>query len=253
MYTHSMTHSFDGFDHIDYALLHSIVFSTSTPYPGYTPQVLEIPNGDGRVDREKRYAHVDEKALAKLDPERFSTVCLWDALNDAHGLALRVAEALGVPEAFMPVRSEGALRILEYPPGVGGHAHTDFDLFTLSLYRSEPERLRLAPLPTTRNTTCAAQLAHQGFAHIINARRLNPGMHIGELGELVGLGDATRHHVEPSTETQYSIVYFALPSPDAVLPGYQCAKHLDKSVRANFETTVGDWLAERYARSRVPA
>ena len=234
----------------DYEVLHSIVFQPD--YLGYKPEVKEVPNGDGKVDLEKRYAHVADKYLAKMDHDLFSFRVLDDYLEAAHGLAIRVAKALGVPQEFLPLRSECALRVLEYPPGVGGHAHTDFDLFTLSLYRSEPARLVLVDgnnglaafgLQGPPPALAEAWIAREN--RLCAARALNPGLHIGELGELIGLGEATRHHVEPSTETQYSIVYFALPSPDAVIrteKGYSCAMQ-----------TAGEWLAERYARSRVAA
>lgn len=210
----------------DYEALHSLVFQDD--YPGYRKEVKEIPNGDGKVDADKRYAHVATKYLSKSP-----SLVLLRYLERAHELALEVARALGVPAELTPRFTECALRVLEYPSGVGGHKHTDFDLFTLSLYRSEPARLKLdqdSPV--------------EGW--LDRARDLSPGLHIGELGELVGLGEATRHHVEPSTETQYSIVYFALPSPDAVVA-------TGSPLYGSVPLTAGAWLAERYARSRVSA
>jgi hypothetical protein len=222
----------------DYDTLHSLVFQDG--YPGYRKEVKEIPNGDGKVDRDKRYAHVATKYLGAHD-DGPATLELLSYLHRAHALALDVARALGVPADFMPRVTECALRVLEYPAGVGGHAHTDFDLFTLSLYRSEPARLKLARPGTYID---GAQLVpDKPYDRLIRARELNRGLHIGELGELIGLGEATRHHVEPSTETQFSIVYFALPSPDAVL----------EQANGRVRLTAGEWLAERYARSRVAA
>lgn len=243
MYTHSMTYSPETFDATDYEVLHSIVFTPG--YPGYRPAVLEAPNGDGKVDADKRYAHIAEKYMAGLDPELFSTQILWDALNGAHSLATKVAVALGIRQEFLPLRSECALRVLEYPAGVGGHEHTDFDLFTLSLYRSEPSKLKLA---TVSDEAAAAETADLDWLYRLGKVRktLNPGLHIGELGEIVGLGEATRHHVESSAETQHSIVYFALPSPDVVVA-------VGSPLCGSAPLTAGTWLAERYARSRVAA
>jgi hypothetical protein len=208
----------------DYNALHSLVFSAG--YPGYKPTVREIPNGDGKIDQDKRYAHVADKYLRNLSPEPDSTDTLYRYLETAHSLACRVAEVLEVPQEFMPYLPECALRVLEYPAGVGGHAHTDFDLFTLSLYRSEPDRLRLGK----------ESVGSERSLRVWDARKLNPGLHIGELGELIGLGEATNHHVEPSDQVQYSIVYFALPKPGATLADGR---------------TAGKWLSERYLRSRV--
>jgi hypothetical protein len=39
--------------------LRNIVFQPQ--YPGYRPTIVESPNGDGKVDTEKRYAHVAPK------------------------------------------------------------------------------------------------------------------------------------------------------------------------------------------------
>lgn len=221
----------------DYDRLHELVFQDD--YPGYRREVREIPNGDGKVDADKRYAHVATKYLAK-DNNRDRSLELLGWLNHAHALALDVAAVLDVPRDFRPKVTECALRILEYPQGVGGHEHTDFDLFTLSLFRSEPWRLKLAQPGTYID---GAQLVPDPpYNRLIRARSINRGLHIGELGALVGLGEATRHHVEPSDQVQHSIVYFALPSPDASLRDY---------VRS--PATAGEWLAERYARSRVGA
>ena len=43
----------------DYDRLHSLVFRVD--YTGFKPTVNEIPNGDGREDKYKRYAHVATK------------------------------------------------------------------------------------------------------------------------------------------------------------------------------------------------
>jgi hypothetical protein len=52
------------------------------------------------------------------------------------------------------------------------------------------------------------------------------------MAEVAGFRRATGHRVEPLDVRQRSIVFFVLPSPDAAL------------------VTAGEWLAERYARSR---
>jgi hypothetical protein len=209
----------------DFDTLYDLVFQTN--YPGYKPHTKEVPNGDGLIDLDKRYAHVADKYLATLSPASDVTDTLYAYLQRAHDLATQVAHTLEVPSPFLPYRPASALRVLEYPVGALSHRHTDFDLFTVSLYRSEPARLILG------KETIGSQQSLQVF----KARRLSPGLHIGELGELIGLGYATPHHVEASTFVQKSIVYFALPHPEAKLP--------------KTELTAGQWLAERYSRSRV--
>jgi hypothetical protein len=192
-----------------YDRLHSLVFREG--YPGYKPGVREVPNGDGRVDAEKRYAHVAAKYLRAYSETAGASgriATLEHYLRMAHAEAVDIALSLGL-KAFIPAFETGALRVLEYPAGVGGASHTDFDLFAVNLWRSCP----------------------------------NPGLgvgryHIGEIGELVGLGKAQPHCVEPLPEPQLSLVYFAIPPHEAVLPG---------------GVTVGAWLAERVARSRVGA
>lgn len=188
----------------DYAALASIVFQPD--YPGFATArgVVEAPNGDGNRDGQKRYSHVAEKYLGDEDKDPGE---LFDYLCAAYDMANKVASALGVPQAFWPSYNAGCLRVLEYPIGVGGHLHTDFDLFTLNLYRNTPN----AGLPAGE-------------------------VHMGELGELLGLGPAAPHAVHPDTErVQHSIVYFAIPDHAAVLPSGQ---------------TVGSWIQDRLARSR---
>jgi hypothetical protein len=190
----------------DYEHMHQLVFMPD--YPGYRPNVVESPNGDGKQDVEKRYAHI---AVKYLDQYRngWNRSWLLDYLHRAHQRALVVATELGVPEAYLPSLEYGALRVLEYPPNTGSHLHTDFDLFTLNLYRD---------------------VFNPGLGVVPMA------IHMGEIGELVGLGNAFPHKVMPVSEPQRSIVYFAIPDHDAVLPG---------------GLTVGQWISERVARSRV--
>lgn len=239
-------------------------------YPGYKPAVREAPNGDtkvcpacrgechcvdmgatmaclthagcpchdnckscrgtGRVpnvDASKRYLHIADK----YNPPAWARV--YQDVAYAH--AARVAEALKVPREFFPVPSAGALRILEYPVGAGSAEHCDFDLFTVLCWRETPEDLEL-----TRNRF------EPGHAEKMRAAtELNPGLHIGELGELVGLGPATPHRVPARPYVQRSIVYFALPDHAAILPGTWI--HDDGSRKPQ---TVGEWLDERMKRSR---
>lgn len=222
----------------DYARLHSLVYREG--YPGYKPEVRELPNGDGKVDAEKRYAHVAQKDLTEKSlllplsgyQELYSYLCT------AHAEATRVAEALNVPAAFMPDIRYGALRVLEYPIGAGSHTHTDFNLFTLLCYRNDPQA----------GNDCDGSSPLQCFGeHPTQQRtlhRISPGMHMGEMGALIGLGDATQHYVESRDYVQHSIVYFAIPDHAAPMPNY-------KTDRNGNAWNVGTWLQERMARSRV--
>jgi hypothetical protein len=187
----------------DYRQLHAIVFRED--YPGYRPTVIEAPNGDPTArDTGKRYSHVAVKYVDKFK-DGWARSVLLDYLWRAHNRATDVAEALGVRPAFMPSFEHGALRVLEYPPMTTSALHTDFDLLTINCYRNMPNK------------------------------GLGPDeVHMGELGELIGLGPARAHSVEPVADVQHSIVYFAIPNHEAVL----------------FGVAVGDWLKERIARSR---
>lgn len=214
-----------------YDQLASIVFRTDSEgkptYPGYRPDVHEVPNGDGKVDAQKRYAHVAWKYFKDWEMqsgEEYDALAI--ALGKAHLLAARVSAVLGVPEQFRPWQKYGALRILEYPVGATSNLHTDFDLFTLMIYRDQPECFRYD------RQTVPAEVG----ARLREARKLNAQLHIGELGELIGLGPATPHEVIASDRPQHAIVYFAIPDHAAVLPTGQ---------------TVGEWLQERMARSRT--
>lgn len=212
---------------MNYDELHSIVFAGG--YPGYRPEVLELPNGDKRVDAEKRYAHIAEKYLSAYGKWSPGYEVLDAALDKAHALAMKVAHALNVPDAFLPVREFGALRVLEYPAGAHSHPHTDFDLFTLMMYRDQPACFVSQDVPPGYGFNPTGEALFQ-------ARKLNAQLHLGELAEQIGLGQATPHLVVPSDKPQHSIVYFAIPDHLAVLPS---------------GLTVGEWLAERMARSRV--
>jgi hypothetical protein len=131
-----------------------------------------------------------------------------------------MARTTGVPQEFIPDARYGALRILDYPPGAVSNRHEDFDLFTVMMYRDRPE--------------CFVS-EHLNSLALERMRTINPQAHLGQIAAAIGLGPATPHEVIASPHRQRSIVYFAIPDHAAVLPN---------------GITVGDWLAERLARSR---
>lgn len=204
------------FTESDYEALHALVFRPD--YPGYKPTVLEIPNGDGKVDAEKKYAHVAPKYLA-TEQQQYN---LMPYLETAHAMAVQAAELAGVPSAFMPDVRYGALRVLDYPPGAISNKHEDYGLFTLMCFRDQPDRFVASDL--------------DAGPVIERIRTLNPQAHLGQLGEAMGLGRATPHEVLPSKTRQRSIVYFVISDHDAVLPD---------------GSTVRAFLNERMARSRT--
>jgi hypothetical protein len=195
----------------DYDTLHALVFRPG--YPGYKPDVKEIPNSDGKIDT-KRYAHIAPKYLTPESP-----AALTEALQLAHDEAESVARAFDCPAAFWPDIRYGALRVLDYDPGALSHRHTDFDLFTTMFFRDQPDRF-----------------VAYGHGLPDAVRAVNPQCHVGRIGQLIGLGVATPHEVRPSSTRQRSIVYFAIPNHDAVLPDGQ---------------TVRDWLNRVMAASRT--
>lgn len=203
----------------DYRTLYDIVFRDD--YPGYRPNVIESPNGDGVKDSQKRYAHVSSKYIRSMRGDSWADgkgtywyhpyqPTLTKYLQQCHEAALDVAVQLGVPREFWPDIRYSALRVLEYPPGAGSAEHTDFDLFTLNLYRNN-----------------------------LNAGLGDVDFHKGEiLTEISKYHTAAKHYVNPHRDCQYSLVYFAMPSEAAVLPSGQ---------------TVGAWVEERKKRSRYDA
>jgi hypothetical protein len=204
------------FNERDYERLHKLVFRKD--YSGYKPDVAEIPNGDGKVDDKKRYAHVATKYLVTEQQRKD----LMPYLEAAHHLSIAAADIAGVPKAFWPKIENGALRVLDYPPGATSAKHTDFDLFTLMVHRNQPECFVAEEVEESRALK---------RIHILNKQA-----HLGEIAELIGLGQATPHEVVASETRQHSIVHFSIPDHAAVLPS---------------GLTVGDWLAERMGRSRV--
>ncbi len=213
----------------DHAKLASL-FDPHAAYGGYKPNVKEIPNGDGKVDVGKRYLHI----ARKYNPPAWAV----EYLARAHWMASIVAEALGVQKEYFPMTADGTLRVVEYPAGVGGEQHTDFDLFTVALYRSTPDDLIF-------DDACSD--AEQAHAYRERLKHVHPGLHMGEIGELVGLGPATPHHVVARPYVQRSIVYFAMPDHAATFPG-ELDWYNDKAWAGR---TVGEWLAARYKRSRT--
>lgn len=199
-----------------YNLLHSLVFRPD--YPGYKPTVKEIPNGDGNVDAEKRYAHIAPKYLT--DP--WQRAALMPYMEAAHALALKAAHLACIPFKYHPCLEYSAMRVLDYPPGAISNKHEDFDLFTLMCYRDQPLCFR------------ADEVDMSPELRLIKS--VNWQAHLGQLGEAIGLGKATPHEVLPSAYRQGSIVYFAIPDHNVALPD---------------GTLVRDWLNERMARSRT--
>lgn len=184
------------FNATDFARLRTL-FDGS--YAGYKPNVVEAPNGDDKLDVQKRYLHI----ATKYDPPPWAREYLRAAFHHT----MYIAQRLNVPAAFWPDIEACALRVLEYPPGADSAEHTDFDLFTFNAYRNKQD-----------------VVGDPGN-----------GLFIGEIGELIGLGKATPHSVPARDYEQHSIVFFALPRHDVVLPS---------------GITVGEWLQERIARSR---
>lgn len=218
------------FDHRDWRALADLFKGrfgnpNGAPYAGYKPEVREAPNGDGVIDAAKRYLHV----ALKYNPPQWARVYL----AQAHFEACRVAEAMGVDPRYYPRVADGTLRVLDYPAGAGTARHTDFDLFTIVCYRSTPDDLWMAD---------GADAGPGSPSPRDLGRAINPGLHIGEIGELCGLGPATPHSVPARPYRQQSIVYFAMPDHAAHLPGVH--ENLTEG------PTVGEWLKERIARSR---
>ncbi len=187
--------------------------------------MTEIPNGDGKADGAKRYAHVAPKYLTDAVPWDDAVELAFQhrrAFQAARDIAIKV----GIPEAFLPDVRYGALRVLEYPPGAVSNLHEDFDLFTLMLYRDQPDKF-----------VSHGDDAGPGSPSPLDLiRRENAQAHLGQIGEEIGLGAATPHEVVASETTQHAIVYFSIPNHDAVLPS---------------GITVRDWLNLRMARSRT--
>lgn len=219
----------------DYSILASIAFEDG--YKGFKPEIKEIPNGDGNIDQDKRFSHIATKYIDKgLTTIQANIVLTY--LERANNKATEVAIELGVPREFWPSLQFSTIRILEYPPGAGCHHHTDFDLFTLMLYRNTEENFHFISPPHSDFMKDKEEYNRQ--LNLGKAMVENKQIHFGELLPIImpKAYSATVHYVDAdcSNRTQYSMIYFAIPDWDAVLPDGQ---------------KVGDWLEERYSRSRI--
>lgn len=215
------------FTEAEHSLL-ATLFDDKT-YKGYKPEQAEAPNSDGRVDIGKRYLHV----APKYNPPLFAV----DLLAMAHYEALRIAEEIGVPDAFYPRVENSTLRVLEYPAGTGTLEHTDFDLFTVNLWRSTPDdHEQFGPV---NDTDCDWTPGVRSF-------------HMGRIGAMLGMGTAVPHRVPARDYPQKALVYFAMPANAAVFPYGSVDRHGDQLGRWDGET-VASWLASVYAASRVSA
>lgn len=128
--------------------------------------------------------------------------------------ASRVCKELDVPRSLMPDWHSCCMRILDYPPGASSAEHTDFDFLTIQLYREHQEGF-------IRSGT--VEQADES---------ISTGIHFGEMAEVANFRKAMPHSVKGLPIRQKSIVFFVLPNPDVPL------------------ITAGEWLSERYARSR---
>lgn len=208
----------------EYEKIHELVFRPD--YSGYKPAVKEIPNGDGKVDADKRYAHIAPKYLL-TEQQREDLMPFY---NRAHELSLQMAGATDLPIAYYPDHRYGALRVLEYPVGSISNEHEDFDLFTLMAYRDQPDKFKSKDAYSE---------------NLKKLRAFNQQAHIGQLGELVGLGTATPHEVVASETVQHSIVFFTIPDHEAELPSTFVKGVIQPAQK------VREWLNERMARSRT--
>lgn len=198
-----------------YNEIHKLAFDPD--WPGYRPHIVESPQGDGKFDSEKRYAHIMPKYIeASTDAKAIARLEMY--FNYAFSVARQVAKKLKLPKELMPCRTNCAMRILEYQPGAGSHKHTDFNLFTLMMYRNQPDKFII------HNNEPDAEL-----------KKINKQLHFGELLEIEGYGEACEHSVEPSDTVQHSIVFFAIPPLDTKL---------------YYGATVREYLDERLSRSR---
>lgn len=231
----------------DYRKLSDIVFAED--YPGYRPNIIEAPQGNDVWDTEKRFSHVAMKYLNNFCD---STKCsiLTDYLLQATEKSIDIAIDLGVPKRFWPDYRYSNMRILEYPPGAVTAPHEDFDLFTTMLFRNTEDNFKYLEKPLEHSTTIGhKQFSNFGEYTTLHSRKikklhgrdyqhLNHKIHFGEILNLVNSNyEADKHEVVADlfNRTQYSIVFFAIPDWEAVLPS---------------GITVGKWLEERISRSR---
>ena len=219
----SQTHGVQMISFSDYVDVSTFAFSDKNP--GYNSQVIESPNGDGVWDKRKKYAH--------LAPKYFDVTRLKDKFSldyikmrliyrKAVNEAAEVCKFLDLPPEFYP-GPDSTMRVLWYPKGATTAPHTDFDLFTICMYRNQLDSF----IYLDDETEPSLELAKSFF----------PGIHFGELMTEVNGMKATKHEVIGTEESQQSIVFFVVPPHQSVLPSGQ---------------TVGDWIMERKYRSRKP-
>jgi hypothetical protein len=186
-------------------------FAFGPTNPGYRPQVVESPDGDGVWDAQKRFAHVAPKY--GLGP-------MHGLYERAFALARDVCIDLGIPPQFHP-GPDSTIRVLDYPPGATTAPHADWNLLTLSLYRDTLDPFRY--------------LSGESEPTLADARKVWPGIHFGYLmADITGI-EPTRHEVVATKERQRSVVFFVVPSHTAVL---HCG------------LTVGAWLDDMKTRAR---
>jgi hypothetical protein len=190
-------------------------YAFSEANPGWKPAVQEAPNGDGKWDLNKRFAHLAPKYFNESTPQ-----FVLDHWADGMRTAERVSRQLGIPAAMMP-GPDSTLRILEYPPGAVSAEHTDFDLFTLRIYR---------------NLESPFKYLGWGGRVLADARKDFEGIHFGEIMAVLSERFlATKHKVTATPgEWQYAAVFFAVPPWAAKLPSGK---------------TVHEWMTERLASS----
>lgn len=193
-----------------------IEYAFSDANPGWRPEIQESPNGDGVWDTNKRFAHIAPKYFNAATPQFVRA-----AYEKQLGLARHACRLLRVPEAFYP-GPDCTLRVLDYPAGATTAPHTDFDLFTMRVWRDDANAFKY--------------LGDVG-PNLVSITQRYPGLHFGELLAEVSPKRfvATKHEVIASDEPQSSCVFFVMPDLDAVLPS---------------GITVGEWVEERKARSR---
>lgn len=201
----------------EYEELASFAFSKDNP--GYKPQVVESPDGDGVWDVDKKYAHIAPKYMSKVSPE-VDVTRIQELYDRAVAEGKRICEILELPPEYHP-GYDTTLRVLDYPPGATTAPHYDFDLFTVSLYRDDMGAFKY--------------LEGEDDSFLAKARKISPGLHLGELLEAAYGHKATRHEVVATDVRQKSAVLFIIPPHETVLPS---------------GVTVGEWIAERIARSR---
>jgi len=170
----------------------------SPGFIGFKEDVNESPNGDGKIDFGKQYSHLSREVVQDLLSLDYEFAPLFaNFLNDLHEQALWVAKDLNIPEQYLPDANASVLRALRYPPGTTSHKHTDFDMFTINVYRN----MTNPGLPTGMK------------------------VHYGEVLEMIDPSyEATEHYVCPCPLEQRSMVYFVSPPLDVVLPNGEVMK-----------------------------